>query len=673
MPAPPAVPALPDTERRIAYTLSSSIGPMAVTFAVYGDGTDYQDWVEVWLNSVQVQYNDVTFGWALTSPTGPLGSIPRPITDGSISFNNAQTGTVQIVGARRPRRLTQFTESTGIPARDQNQTLTDIIADQRETWDRTRNRMMAVPAGETIGQLPAAAARATNFLAFDVAGNPVMATPAGGGAVNEAANTVLAGPVSGSPAIATFRNLVAADLPLSANFLPVINVKVPPYNAVGDGVADDTTAIQNAINACPPTGAIVLFPAGNYLISATLTIGNGTTSSYSTVFGIVLMGQGFGAYGATAPIATFSSVRLTAKSGFTGPMVNLQGTLQGWGVQNLTFDGGPSAAVGLQLMSANNGRCENVGFTNCSKSIVSTTNSANLGPVQFGNSWHNTYRNISILVNNTAGYVGLVLTGMAPPNNSCYNEFNNFLINFVGGSAAVTGILLRWCDSNKFYNTEFAANTGGGAPNATCIVFDYTGAIADGGANASPGANSFAFLETQPNIGAGGGIQFANIGTPALTSANFRPNYLVVLTEDNLATQPNIPGLYYTPLNFPATETTAHYTAGFTNKQLIPYVLAANYNLVRVNYVISVFATSAAGTVGLVFRWFDQQSGGFTQTITTPTVNVATQTSTVAGSALLVAQTGGVGSPPVYDLVFTGISGSPTVSIIVNCERVGLN
>lgn len=48
----------------------------------------------------------------------------------------------------------------------------------------------------------------------------------------------------------------------------VFNVKA--YGAVGDGVADDTSAIDAAVRAAPANGGIVYFPPGRYLVSAAL-------------------------------------------------------------------------------------------------------------------------------------------------------------------------------------------------------------------------------------------------------------------------------------------------------------------------------------------------------------------------------------------------------------------
>lgn len=54
------------------------------------------------------------------------------------------------------------------------------------------------------------------------------------------------------------------------------NYNVKAYGAVGDGVADDTAAIQAAVNdaaaAGSGTGATVFFPPGTYLVTSTITV-----------------------------------------------------------------------------------------------------------------------------------------------------------------------------------------------------------------------------------------------------------------------------------------------------------------------------------------------------------------------------------------------------------------
>lgn len=54
----------------------------------------------------------------------------------------------------------------------------------------------------------------------------------------------------------------------------VYNVK--DYGAVGDGTTDDTTALTNAINACP-VGGTVYIPPGSYVVSTALPMPNGVT------------------------------------------------------------------------------------------------------------------------------------------------------------------------------------------------------------------------------------------------------------------------------------------------------------------------------------------------------------------------------------------------------------
>src|SRR5215472_1174529 len=207
---PAPVPALPDTERRTNYSISSSTCACAVNFALYGDGTDYANWLEVWLNGLNISATDPTFGWTITSPSGPLGNLARPITDAVLTFNNPQTGAVQIVGARRPRQTSQFSENRGVTARDLNVRLTDITAIERELWDRSNDltgRGLFFAPGITTGPMPQPSACQGNLLGFDATGhNPQCYSAATGTGTVTSTTPTVAGD------IATYNNAIGTSL-----------------------------------------------------------------------------------------------------------------------------------------------------------------------------------------------------------------------------------------------------------------------------------------------------------------------------------------------------------------------------------------------------------------------------------------------------------------------------
>jgi len=96
---------------------------------------------------------------------------------------------------------------------------------------------------------------------------------------------------------ANITNILSAQLTNGAEpFRNMINVKSPPYNAAGDGVADDWAPIQNAITAaCLTTNGptAVYIPAGIYRVTNTLVlttqlkadIGTTANTSLSELFG----------------------------------------------------------------------------------------------------------------------------------------------------------------------------------------------------------------------------------------------------------------------------------------------------------------------------------------------------------------------------------------------------
>jgi hypothetical protein len=81
---------------------------------------------------------------------------------------------------------------------------------------------------------------------------------------------------------------VAAPLTAPANSL---DVTAAPYNAVGDGVTDDTTALQNCISDASSSGQIVWIPPGNYVITAFIALFPNTTIQGAGMWYTTLLGN----------------------------------------------------------------------------------------------------------------------------------------------------------------------------------------------------------------------------------------------------------------------------------------------------------------------------------------------------------------------------------------------
>lgn len=110
-----------------------------------------------------------------------------------------------------------------------------------------------------------------------------------------------------------------------------VNVKAAPYGAIGDGLADDTAAIQAAIDAAQlikgPAiagrnymGATVYFPSGVYLISSPLVVTPGVA------------GQNFGAINLIG--AGFQATWIKWKTGVAAPTSMIRMSLAGSGGAN---------------------------------------------------------------------------------------------------------------------------------------------------------------------------------------------------------------------------------------------------------------------------------------------------------------------------------------------------
>lgn len=144
--------------------------------------------------------------------------------------------------------------------------------------------VLRVPAGESIGELPAAASRLDRLLGFDpVTGEPIATSLT----VTQLASTVAAAYSAGSSTAdaVTFvgvDNNPAHRRSVQSRLRDTPSVK--DIGAVGDGIADDTAALQAALD----TNQIHEIPPGKYRITSTLLINpsrnrnNGFVSRHNT-------------------------------------------------------------------------------------------------------------------------------------------------------------------------------------------------------------------------------------------------------------------------------------------------------------------------------------------------------------------------------------------------------
>ncbi len=140
----------------------------------------------------------------------------------------------------------------------------------------------------------------------------------------------------------------------------VIDITKPPYNAKGDGIADDTAAIQRALSDHPNAGAIVYLPNGQYLISDTLKWAHGSRDGWEEK-NTALQGQS--ASGAVIRLksgcAGFDLPRKPKGMIWTGAAPAQRFSNE---VYDLTLDTGCGnpGAVGMQFMANNQGCVERV-------------------------------------------------------------------------------------------------------------------------------------------------------------------------------------------------------------------------------------------------------------------------------------------------------------------------
>lgn len=248
---------------------------------------------------------------------------------GAVTFNTAPTAGTAVTLRRRltVERTSDFRESGPLPASALNQEFSRLTASvQQVAGDQDLMLRYADTDLPASTLLPGRAERQGKLLSFDSAGNPTVRPP-----VDEEALSTYVPPGAG-----------AVSRPVRDKLADVASVK--DFGAVGDGMVDDTLAIQAALT----TAKAVHVPSGTYRITNTLTLGHGKSligagqsaviKGASTAFDLIHMPDGY---------ATLSNLRLEqGKAGVRlfgrdGPCVqNSLSDLTLWDPQvGLVFDG----------------------------------------------------------------------------------------------------------------------------------------------------------------------------------------------------------------------------------------------------------------------------------------------------------------------------------------------
>jgi len=283
-----------------------------------------------------------------------------------------------------------------------------------------------------------------------------------------------------------FQNLGSAPVSqLDANLGYVsgkwVSVKDAAFGAKGDGITDDTAAINAAISYTQSLGAgsRLWFPLGTYLIKSVLSI---------SVIPIRFVGEGMGvsAYGPT--LATQGATIKYAGTSTNSAVVSFNSVQSSCGIEHMTIDANSLADTCLRVDTCTYGNYFDIELTNANKHcLILSANNNNAC------AW-NEFRQVAMDLSASGAVSALYLTGIATAN-SCHNRFYGLRINH--GGTASNGIDLGNCDNNLFVHS-YVQRVAGSGVGVNVIPTELAG---------FPGANVFILLE------ATGGGWFQPAGT----------------------------------------------------------------------------------------------------------------------------------------------------------------
>jgi pectate lyase-like protein len=297
-----------------------------------------------------------------------------------------------------------------------------------------------------------------------------------------------------------------------------VTVNVADYGADPSATVDSAPAIQNAINSLGTRGGNVFVPAGIYRINSTINLGDGSAGAVSSRWGINLTGEG-------SPVTTTNGTLADGGNGTSllmwggtnggGPLLSVNGPLDGWGLQNLEFDSTflNTTATMLRIMNASRGSMSNCTLRG-GQDVGFLLSGWRTGAFTGNNFFSNIF---FAMPNGNANQSALKLAGAgtsgSPQGEPIFNTFINCCVVQPNLAAANYGIYLAFCDNNYFVGWQ----TTGGGTGSRSVAFDYS-AVTN-----FPSANGFVCFDSS--------FVPVELGTvPILMNA---PNLFYAMTRGN--------------------------------------------------------------------------------------------------------------------------------------------
>jgi hypothetical protein len=287
-------------------------------------------------------------------------------------------------------------------------------------------------------------------------------------------------------------------------------VSVKDFGAVGDGVTDDTTAIQNALNAA--TGNNLVFPAAtSYKVSSTLTIPTGTSVNFQGQKSIIK----FTGTSDCLSIANSKNVFLT------NPVIDLTNA--------------GANAVALHIKGLWLGGIYNPSIT---------LNNANQGGIyiETSSTGGNNFGSYCIDIINPQIFGTVTSLYGIQTQQTSGDSVGNTHIRIENGwvNKTTSGISLNYTNSSRLCGTTFEAITGDGVYLANCQdVFLSLGEIDSGNYNINFGSGNGRIYDIgssqSGSWGAGGRVNWG-VYVPTTIAYNANPAFSAYLSSNQTIT-----------------------------------------------------------------------------------------------------------------------------------------